>query len=106
MKKALTALLLALSLTACATEAKYDAGMQSLVGYPAEELVFAVGAPQNMVRIDERTQIMTYHAYKGESAWIGHSFAFSVPIQCVTNFKVVDGIIVDYSFAGNGCTAL
>ncbi len=123
MNKSL-ALVVAVSLSACATQAGYKRVVESWLGAPEHKLIASWGAPQRNYRSggfsyltysNSRTVSVPGQAPSFQTTYIGN-VAFTQPVggspgfvveeQCETTFTVKDGIVHSYSFAGSGCKAI
>lgn len=118
--------LLAFSLlTACATRAKYEAALNSWVGYSAEDLILVWGPPDSIFDMPSGSEVYTFIRYErfvspgypptytttvvGDTAIttpIGGSPTVVHEYYCETNFIFDANMkIKAHNFHGNGCQA-
>lgn len=125
--KRLCLLLAALTLVACANETNYREKVDAWIGKKETELVASEwGPPHKTYDLEGGSRILTYTRTQssgglfpmmgigigsgGGGGGIGVGTTFSGGGGgggrfCETNFTVVDGVITDASFQGDGCTS-
>jgi hypothetical protein len=121
--KRLSLLVVALMLSACATEAKYQQNLQSWVGQDELSLVRSWGPPARTYEVGghkffeysrEGNLFMpgTAPTYQtnvyGNTAYTnsyGGTPAMNIPLSCVTTFEVAEGRVLSGAWRGNNCTA-
>lgn len=121
--KRLSILIMAMLLSACATEAKYQRILDTWTGSDELDLIRSWGAPQQsyeakghkfLVYSNDRNIVLpgsspTYQTnVYGTTAYTtsyGGSPAMNLNMSCTTTFEVVDGKIYSWSYRGNDCTA-
>ncbi len=114
-------ILSAITLSACATRANYDAALQTWVGKHSDQLVDAWGPPDSVYERSDKTNLLTYHSrqivphpygYGGMSHHRGLGFGFyhdfNDPVTetrfCKTTFGVNRrNIITHYQYSGDSC---
>ncbi len=120
-----TLLVLMISLAGCATAEKYDAQMASYLQMTERDLVLRWGTPDNVYKVSDRERIFTYNVREtyhnpgtpastvtevidGEvyTRTTGGTPPSTYHSDCMTNFVIRGGYVVDYSFRGNGCVSL
>lgn len=121
--KRLSILVVAVLLSACATEAKYQRVLDSWTGSDELDLIRSWGAPQQayeakghkfLVYSNDQDVVIpgmapTYQTnIYGNTAYTtstGGTPAMNVNMNCTTTFEVVDGKIANWSYRGNNCAA-
>jgi hypothetical protein len=112
--------IVAIVVTACATEAEYKRVMENWIGDPETELVSAWGVPDRVHEAEDGGRLITYDRRR-QAKWMsstdgvyddatdlytGNTFGFathSVNYQCETTFTVENDTITAYSYRGNDC---
>lgn len=86
----------------------YSNTLQSWVGAREEKLISQWGPPANSYTSGNTTSLS--YVYNGGVRYIpplytqiGPVGGGAVPVNCMTNFTVVNHIITSWSFNGNGC---
>lgn len=102
-------LILALGLTGCATQAKYERVVASWVGNTEEALVYKWGPPARTYSLNSG-KVLTYEFDGGATAYAnnvyGSVFVNQVRNYCETSFFTNSvGIIESWRFEGNSCRA-
>lgn len=129
IKAFVAAVLCGLVLTACATQAKYEAMLETWVGKHVDELVLSWGPPQGAFDLsdgrkiieyrEERTIQMSGRTYTTSNTTYGlrpqdnrttystHTTpGHGIDLSCKTRFTISkNGIIAKWSTEGNDCTA-
>jgi hypothetical protein len=117
------ATLIAVSLTSCATSARYNEILSGWVGGSESELVEKWAPPQSIYEfegtrhltyIDQRTIIVpgaapTYRtSIVGNTAYTnsyGDTSPIPLALRCQTTFKIRNATVVGWSVRGNNCVA-
>ena len=112
--------IVAIVVTACATEAEYKRVMENWIGDPETELVSAWGVPDRVHEAEDGGRLITYDRRR-QAKWMsstdgvyddatdlytGNTFEFathSANYQCETTFTVENDTITAYSYRGNDC---
>lgn len=118
-----------LALAACATQAGFDARMQSLVGLSVGDLVQRVGVPDSDFTTPEGRRFLQYERLGtsvptplpvmgfgvGGFGWrggygggwgIGSAYpAYAPPPPCRVTFEIRDARVASFTQAGAGCVA-
>lgn len=124
-----------LFLQACATEAKYDKKLQSMVGKTEAQLISEWGAPSAAKILNNGEQVITYtqandmyvpseyYIYNTTGAepsetvlyspfmddyYFGpysQTFGYEVEEVCQTSFYIKDGIVSGWKWKGNNCVS-
>lgn len=115
MKKYLF-LLLILTLTGCATEAKYRAKLNTYFGFSAKELIDAWGPPDSTYKLNPQTEYFTYNNSRnvyipassttnvfGNTLTTDYYGGYTENLNCKTTFTLENGTVTDYHFQGNDC---
>ncbi|CAB4176599.1 hypothetical protein UFOVP1672_25 [uncultured Caudovirales phage] len=101
MKLILVVLLLAVS--ACATEKRFDQGMQSYIGQPIENVVAKVGPPHRTFTNADGSRVLTWEDKRQVD--LGPPYGSSFHECILTLFVSKDGLISSYTRRGNICKA-
>lgn len=126
-------LIAALTLAGCATQAGFDARMQSLVGLPVGDLVQRIGVPDSDFTTPEGRRFLQYERlgtstptpmpapafgvglggfgwrgpYAGGWGWgwgMGYP-AYAPPPPCRVTFEIRGDHVASFTHAGGGCVA-
>lgn len=116
--------LVALSLAACATQAKYKAKLDTWVGQPAQSLVNAWGYPASQMTAPNGNQVYVYQTSgsivmptttttNAQATSYGHSAygtatsttygGQTIALSCTTYFEIYGGTVVKWNYQGNAC---
>lgn len=109
----ITTLLCLLTLTACATVAKFEKRMDGNKGLTKEQLIEKMGIPDkeyqtdNFVFLEYNQRQKTSNTTSSTSVVNGYliNTATSTPhiMWCKLEFKLVNGIVENYRYRGNMC---
>jgi len=101
MKKLL--LLSMIILTGCATEAKYQAYLDSLIGISKDNIVEGLGKPDEEYTANGR-EFLTYKTNHGNSVYVNkYGSGYSTPRYCNTTYILEKGKMVSWKYNGNTC---
>lgn len=101
-------IILLLSVSGCATAAKYDRKLQTWKGKSVDSLILAWGAPTSFVELTDGRKMVEYH--ESDSKQIQHRmpngsyYIQNLNSHCTTRF-IIDkkNLIQSYSFEGSDC---
>lgn len=115
-------LIVSLLLTGCATTAKYEQMLESWIGAPEKELIYAWGVPVRSYSVDNNLKFLTfrddrtlyipggpstsYTKFYGNSmttTTYGNNAPTTLGLTCETTFGIRYGLVVSYRYEGNNC---
>lgn len=113
-----------LMLTGCATAAKYEESLNTMVGKTEVDLIRAWGAPAQSYETGN-SKFLTYESnnrailpgtppaytttYNGGYSYstpIGGSSPVSIPMRCSTTFELEGGVVKSWRYEGNSCRSM
>lgn len=107
----------------CATQGKYEAKLNSMIGYSEIDVVSTFGLPERSYEIGEHKFIKysdnstgyipatspsyttTFIGNKAYTQAYGGTSAINVDFNCNTTFDIVDGYVRDWRISGNNCVS-
>lgn len=105
-------------ITACATEAKYENNLNSMVGFNKRDLIDAWGPPAKTYKLDNKTEYLTYEtstssyvpgtsrtSLLGDTAYTNYNNGYMMNYTCSTTFTLENGIVSSWRHSGNNCVA-
>lgn len=105
MRTTTIAVLLALTLSSCATTEGFNKIIQSWVGHDVSHLEKKRGYPSSTIKTSQGNTVYVYGGNVG-SMVIDQTMGFSIPLKCTTYYEIDDsGTIVKVDFKGNNCKA-
>lgn len=107
-------------LAGCATTAKYERMLDSWIGAPERELIYAWGVPIRSYSVDANLKFLTFRdertlyvpGYSTSSTNVyGNSMmtttygdnGTTLGLTCETTFGIRYGLVVSYRYEGNNC---